>query len=76
MSQPGYYHCSEAAYYAEEAARLRRELGECRELLWEVMDSMPHKKNKKSDPCPVCWTYSHKSWCWYEQVRRLVDPEG
>lgn len=43
---------------------------ELESLLEEVLDSLP--RSEPGGPCPVCWTYSHKSWCWYNRAKKLL----
>ena len=58
--------------YKQIAATLASELEYYKELLQTIYDAFPRKINE-SDPCPVCWTYSHKGWCWYEQAKAALE---
>lgn len=40
------------------------------ELLRDVMGNIGEMGPK--GPCPVCWTYTHKHWCWYERAKSAI----
>ena len=71
---------------AEEHHRLHRQVAEERELrkkaererdhllqlAYDIYDSLPAAGGDRP-PCPVCWTYTHKAWCYYERLRKAVE---
>mgnify|MGYP000358994299 CR=1 FL=1 len=56
----------------QRAERAERERDELKATIQEILDTLPQKINE-SDPCPVCWTYTHKGWCWYEQAKAALN---
>jgi hypothetical protein len=70
---------------AEDFHRLHQELAKERELRWgyerqrnhllqlayDIFDTLPAME--QGGPCPVCWTYTHKSWCYYERLKKAVE---
>ena len=70
---------------ATEFHRLNQEIAKERELRWQyekernhllqlaydIFDSLPAME--QGGPCPVCWTYTHKSWCYYERLKKAVE---
>ena len=61
----------------KETAQPRSDLAACRErcaaleeLLRDIMDTIGEIGQK--GPCPVCWTYTHKGWCWFENVKAAL----
>lgn len=48
---------------------LIEELRAKNELLEEVFDDCGGKIN---GACPVCSTYTHKSWCWYPHLAKIL----
>ena len=41
------------------------------QLAYDIFDSLPAME--QGGPCPVCWTYTHKSWCYYERLKKAVE---
>ncbi len=74
---------------AEDFHRLNQEVSKERELRWQyeqernhllqlaydIFDSLPAADTGDGSrpPCPVCWTYSHKGWCYYERLKKAVE---
>ena len=58
---------SYCAVHAAERDRLM-------EIISDVLDSLPAVE--PGGPCPVCWTYTHKSWCWYERAKTAVREKS
>jgi len=70
---------------AEEYHRLHQQVAEERELrkqkererdhllqlAYDVYDSLP--AIEEGGPCPVCWTYTHKAWCYYKRLKKAVE---
>lgn len=49
---------------------MEAKLKEACSLLREIMDSTG---NKSGGACPVCGTYTHKSWCWYPRLLQFFN---
>jgi hypothetical protein len=51
--------------------KLRRERNHLLQLAYDIFDTLPAME--QGGPCPVCWTYTHKSWCYYERLKKAVE---
>ena len=51
--------------------RLRKERDRLIQLVYDIFESLPD--TGEDGPCPVCWTYTHKTWCYYERLKKAVE---
>ena len=56
--------------YFEEWKTAIDRLTQCERVINDIFDDV--KKENPDTPCNVCKTYSHKGWCWYPLLARLV----
>ena len=58
-----------AAVNPAAVLELIEELQEKNALLEEIFDDCGGKNN---GACPVCSTYTHKNWCWYPHLTKIL----
>lgn len=62
------YWQQEAEYWQHAHDNKEAQRDQLKALLRQIMDGLPN-----TDYCPVCFTYRHKPWCWYEEAKQLLQ---
>lgn len=57
----------------EDAYRLRLASNAVKRQ-WQLLEEILEQTGGKVEGvCPVCSTYSHKRWCWYPKLLRVLN---
>ena len=53
-------------------AKAKRDIGKILALYSTLLAIYEDVGDKKEGACPVCHTYSHKKWCWYPRLLKVL----